>query len=177
MVPPVLTLLIGFPGSGKSTWRAAALRFAERPTAVVSTDDLILEHARVHGLTYAEAWRRLPSHKMDSWARAQVRTAVAAGMDVVVDRTNLRAVSRARFLRLAPEGWLRRAVVLVTPPETLRARLQARAAAGGHAVAWGFVVGMMKGYEAPRPGEFDRIDFLGSGLEVLAVECAARDRV
>ena len=39
--------LIGFPGSEKSTWRAAALARAARPTAVVSTDDMIQAQARM----------------------------------------------------------------------------------------------------------------------------------
>ena len=155
-------MLIGFPGAGKSTWRAGWVeerRRAGRAVAVVSTDDLVLAEAEAAGIPYAEAWRRAP--KLEGRARAAARAAVEAGADVVVDRTNLKAATRARFLRLFPPGYVRRAVVFVTPPEVLRERLRARAEAGGHAVPWGFVLGMMKGYEAPAPGEFDRVDWVG----------------
>ena len=159
-VRPAALFLIGFPGSGKSTWRAAYLAGADRPTVVVSTDDMIEARARLEGLSYAQAWRRAASHKLDARARADLRAAVEQGLDVIVDRTNLRAAGRAKFLRLAPESYERRAVVFVTPFEVMRERLAARAAAGGHGVGWGIVVHMMKGYEAPRPGEFDAVEFV-----------------
>ncbi len=161
-------LLIGFPGAGKSTWRAGWVeegRRAGRPTVAVSTDDLLLAEAAAAGLSYPEAWRRAP--KLEGRARAAVRAAVEAGAEVVVDRTNLRAATRARFLRLVPPGYVRRAVVLVTPPEVLRERLRLRAEAGGHAVPWGFVVGMMKTYQAPEPGEFDQVDYLNADGRAL----------
>ena len=152
--------LIGFPGSGKSTWRAAWLAGAVRPTAVISTDDMIEAQAAAEGLTYAQAWRLLPSHRLDSRARALLREAVERDLDVIVDRTNLRASGRAKFLRLVPEHYERRAVVFVTPFDTLRERLKARAAAGGHGVGWDIVVHMMKSYEPPRPGEFDAVEYV-----------------
>jgi predicted kinase len=157
--------LIGFPGAGKSWWRERHVRGASRPTTVVSTDELVAELAAAEGIAYAEAWRRSP--KLEGRARAAMRAAVEAGVDVVVDRTNLKAATRGRFLRLVPSGWTRRAVVFATPPEVLRARMAERAAAGGHMVPWGFVLGMMKGYEAPRPGEFDRVTYVGADGRVL----------
>lgn len=163
---PRAILLIGFPAAGKSTWRAAYLARAGRPTAVVSTDDLLHAQAAAEGIGYAEAWRK--AGKLDGRARAALRAAVEAGADVVVDRTNLRASARAKFLRLLPGGYQRRAVVFVVRPEILRERGRLRAEAGGHAVAWGFVIGMMKTYEAPSPAEFDLIDYVGPDGEPLA---------
>ena len=148
--------LIGFPGAGKTTWRQLYLAEATRPTAVVSTDDLALAYARAHGISYFEAAKR----KREGQARQALRAAVERGDDVIVDRTNLKAAARARFLRLLPPAYERRAVVFVTPWETLRARLQARAQAGGHAAPWGFVVAMMRDYEPPRPEEFDAVDYV-----------------
>ena len=157
---PRALFLIGFPGSGKSTWRAAYLAGAARPTAVVSTDDMIQAWAAEEGGSYAEAWRRLPSHRLDSRARAALREAVAQGLDVIVDRTNLRASGRAKFLRLVPPEYERRAVVFVTPWAVMRERLRARAEAGGHALGWGVVVHMMKSYEAPGRSEFDAVEYV-----------------
>lgn len=160
MERPRAIFLIGFPGAGKSTWRAAYLAQAARPTAVVSTDDLVWAHARAHGLTYDQAVRRW--RKLQGRAPGLVREAVARGEDLVVDRTNLRAASRARLLRLLPEAYERRAVVFVTPWPMLRERLAARAQAGGHAIAWGFVLAMMKTYEPPGEDEFEAVDYLAA---------------
>jgi predicted kinase len=157
---PSAIFLIGFPGSGKSSWREHRLKALTRPATVVSTDDLLHAFARAEGLSYREAWKRAPSAKLDSRARALLREAVEAGRDLIVDRTNLRAATRARYLRLIPPAYARTAVVFVTAPEQLRERLRARAEAGGHEVPWGFVVGMMARYEAPQPGEFDRVDYV-----------------
>ena len=124
---PQAILLIGFPGAGKTTWRRRWLaeRTATRPAAIASTDDLILAEAEAAGIPYAEAWKR--AGKLDGRARNLVRAAVAAGADVVVDRTNLKAATRARFLRLFPPEYARSAVVFAVPPEVLRGRLEARA--------------------------------------------------
>jgi predicted kinase len=159
---PSALFLIGFPGSGKSTWRERRVGGAIRPPAVISTDELLHAFARTEGLTYREAWKQAPSAKLDSRARALLREAVAAGRDVIVDRTNLRAATRTKYLRLIPPTYERTALVFVTPAQQLRERLRARAEAGGHDVPWGFVLGMMARYEAPQPGEFDRVDYVRS---------------
>ena len=152
-----LVLLIGLPGSGKSAWAAEALARAERPTVVVSTDALVEAQARGAGVSYREAWAAADGRRLERDARAAVRASVEAGCNVIVDRTNLKRATRARFLRLAPPGWRREAVLFAPPWPLLCDRLAARAASGGKRVPCGVVLAMAAGYEAPGEGEFDRL--------------------
>lgn len=161
MARPRAIFLIGLPGSGKSTWVERYRPAPDQPYAVISTDRLVEREAARLGLAYHEAWRTLPSKKLEAEARRLTRAAVERGWDVVVDRTNLRAATRARFLRLFPPDYVRVAVVFAAPWAELERRLAARAAAGGHRVALRALADMAAVYDAPREGEFDLVTYVG----------------
>lgn len=99
---PTVTVLIGSPASGKSTWRAA-----NRPNATVISTDAILQR---EGLPTTSA-------NIDAAlkiARGEFRDAAAAGMDIVLDRTNPTVKSRGRWLSTLPPGYRKEAVVFDT---------------------------------------------------------------
>lgn len=158
---PRAIFLIGFPGAGKSTWADAYRAGPGNPFTVVSTDRLIERHAAAEGLTYAEAYRGLPARKLEAEARRLMREAVERGWDVVLDRTNLRASTRARFLKLLPDDYVRVAVVFVAPWAELERRLKARALDTGKQVGPGALAQMAAIYDPPGAGEFDLVEYLG----------------
>jgi predicted kinase len=157
---PRAIFLIGFPGAGKSTWAEAYRPGPGNPFTVVSTDRLIERHAAAQGMTYAQAYRALPAKKLESEARRLTREAVERGWDVVLDRTNLRASTRARFLALLPEAYLRVAVVFAVPWAELGRRLEARALGGGKRVGPGVLEEMAAIYDPPGAGEFDLVEYV-----------------
>ena len=157
---PRVIVLVGPPASGKSTWRQSYQASTARPAIVVSTDDLIDRYAAHNGMTYTEAFGKLKMEDLDATAIATMRAALAAGQDVIIDRTNLRIKGRARFLSQVPKRYLRVAIVFNVPRDVLDQRLADRAAATGKFIPKQVVDDMVKGYEYPTTDEFDLIEIL-----------------
>lgn len=104
-------MLIGVPGSGKSTWLAAQDWAKDIP--VVSSDRFIDAHAEKEGKTYNEVFAdyiKIATKLMDN----QVLICKANGCDIVWDQTNTTAKTRAKKLAVL-EGYEKIAVVFRTP--------------------------------------------------------------
>lgn len=108
---PTVTMLIGLPGCGKSTWRRATEEFLRQ---VVSSDDYIELIAAREGKTYDEVFA---DHIEDAnnQSHRQFGYALFGQWDVVIDRTNLKPNVRKQFLRRIPEGYRKVAIVFAPP--------------------------------------------------------------
>ena len=109
---PKCTILVGVPGSGKSTW------FDKNKTATmvsISTDNIIEFMGSLFGFTYDQIFSdsiKLADKIM--WKRLEWNA--ERSNDVVIDRTNLTAKSRKKFIDyLKPYGYEFEAVVFPLP--------------------------------------------------------------
>jgi predicted kinase len=109
---PKCTILVGVPGSGKSTW------FSKNKTATmapISTDNIIEFMGSLFGFTYDQIFSdsiKLADKIM--WKRLEWNA--ERSNDVVIDRTNLTAKSRKKFIDfLKPFGYEFEAVVFPLP--------------------------------------------------------------
>lgn len=153
---PTLHILVGLPGSGKSTWRHAFV--AENPdVCVLSTDDRIDAWAQERGLTYTEAFPQAPMKEFETAIREEFQDAVASRRSVLVDRTNLSCKSRARFLSSLPKPYRRVAVVFDVPDDVLARRLDERARLTGKFIPEHVISTMKASFEMPDITEFDQI--------------------
>jgi predicted kinase len=116
-------VMVGVPGSGKSTWIANQLWVKD--CVIVSTDDYVERFARRMGKTYSEVFDtvmkrcvRLMMRRVE-WARDQDK-------DIIWDQTSTSVVSRMRKFSALPD-YEHIAVVFKTPewPE-LKRRLTSR---------------------------------------------------
>ncbi len=105
---PCLVVLVGPPGSGKSTWA----RRNGRGALHVSQDDLI-DVITPDG--FAHVYRPIYYEAENAVARAALR----AGHTVIVDRTNRTRAHRRRWLLIAREAGCPAAAVVMTTPEWL----------------------------------------------------------
>lgn len=122
---PTLYILVGVPGSGKSTW-IKNQHFDMSKTAIVSTDDLVEKYATSVGKTYSEVFDEYMPQAVAKMA-GQARAAFRAGMDVVWDQTSTSVGSRAKKIRMCPTTYKIVAVVFDTPEkEELARRLGSR---------------------------------------------------
>lgn len=116
-------MLIGVPGSGKSTWVSSQDWTKDIP--IVSSDKFIDEHAAKEGKTYNEVFNdyvKIATKLMEN----QVEICKANNTDIIWDQTNTSVKSRkAKLAKLA--GYEKIAVVFKTPEkEELDKRLASR---------------------------------------------------
>lgn len=126
MSKPILLVLVGLPYSGKSTYRAKALKslVLAGPTIVLSSDDKIDEVAAALGKRYDEVWSEAKD-AADAYVKENFRNAVEAGLNIIWDQTNLGLKKRRSILAQAP-GYTKMAVYFDLDEETEDARRAAR---------------------------------------------------
>lgn len=128
------TMLIGVPGSGKSTFlRQCQDEFGfVGNTAIISSDKYIEQYAKEAGLTYSEIFE-------DSVKRAtaamnmELHHAIMDGKNIIWDQTNLNANNRRKKLSIIPNYYIKTAVFFEPPPiEILHERFKNEDRKGKH---------------------------------------------
>jgi len=156
-----LTILIGPPASGKSTWRAKFLASAEGEWVVASTDDLVETWAAERGMTYDEAHGKAPWGQFNKTFKYAYRNALKDGKNVIIDRTSMSAKNRKDYFKDLPEGTVVEAVVFVVDDVELKRRMKERKEATGKSVPYAALAGMQKRYQAPTKDEgFHKITYV-----------------
>lgn len=116
-------VLVGVPGSGKSTWVKSQDWAAE--CAYISTDGFVDEYAASVNKTYSEVFDEYMPTAISLMVDA-VAQAVAQGKDIIWDQTSTTVKSRRNKFRSVP-GYDAIAVVFETPPtDELNKRLASR---------------------------------------------------
>lgn len=153
-ISPVCYLLIGVPGSGKSTW-IKSQNFDWSRTVVASTDDFVDAEALRLGKTYSEIFQVTMSEAVRYMSKTVV-DAVKANKDIIWDQTSTTIPSRAKKFRMLPSSYEVIAVVFKTPDEAeLARRLASRP---GKVIPKYVMESMRAGWQEPTKAEgFDCI--------------------
>lgn len=126
--PPLLVMLVGLPGSGKSTAAgrlASVIRSQGRACEIVGTDAYLEAEAARRSLPYATILAdEFNVAEALMWRRA--REASRNRISVVWDQTNLTVSARRLRLRLFPTNYLRIAAVMPTADDEAWERNLAR---------------------------------------------------
>jgi predicted kinase len=168
--PNVLSMLVGLPGSGKSTYvdnmvkAYKAFTAEEIPVYVISLDRMI-EKTMTPGESYAEAFLRVQHSgelkEMDKqlYVDAARYAAMAGPIVVIWDQTNLTIKTRKRKLDIFPTNtWTRYAVPFRPSMEEWQRRLNKRKDETGKTIPDYVLEEMSKSYEDPTEAEgFDMI--------------------
>jgi heterogeneous nuclear ribonucleoprotein U len=158
---PILWMLIGLPGSGKSTWVNKHQYRTDRFTYVTSTDNIIDDIAAQSGKTYNDVFKDNIKFA-EKTMYAEVMAAVKADGDIIWDQTNLTKKSRAKKLIMIPDHYIKYAVVFPTPEQLLLQRLASRP---GKTIPSYVIEGMIDTFEMPELSEgFDAIYVEASSL-------------
>jgi predicted kinase len=146
---PSLYLLVGVPGSGKSTWVKNQFDqgFFDKDThVVISTDDIIEEQAKLFGTTYNEIFDDTIKVAQKE-ANVRALKAFEDGKHVIWDQTNTTVKTRVKKLGIAPKHYAKFAVVFKTPDDAeLKRRLESRP---GKVIPRRVMHQMKKGLEVP----------------------------
>jgi predicted kinase len=144
---PKMYVLVGVPGSGKSTWFEN--QEWTRDCIYVSTDKFIERCARWSKKTYSEVFG-LYSPRAVNYMVRQVNRAKERGKDVIWDQTSTTIESRARKFRMLPDYYAI-AVVFRTPEaEEHTRRLASRV---GKEIPKEVVQSMINRWEEPTKSE------------------------
>lgn len=142
-----LYVMVGVPGSGKSTW--IANQQWSKDCAIVSTDYHVDAYAKSKGKTYSEVFEEF----MPTAIGLMLDDVVAAreeGKDIIWDQTSTTVNTRAKKIRMLPE-YYKIAVVFKTPRASeLFKRLKSRP---GKDVPWLVVSQMAQQLEAEPPSK------------------------
>jgi len=132
-----LYVLVGVPGSGKSTWVKSQLWTND--CVIVSTDHFVENYARDTGQSYSDVFQEYMPTVVN--AREQKK-------DIIWDQTSTSIATRAKKFRMLPE-YYKIAVVFKTPPTAeLQRRLASRP---GKNIPWEVVSNMAQQLEAEPP--------------------------
>jgi len=150
-------LLVGLPGTGKSTWTSKFKRknrnqiinksifenigFKENLT-VVSTDDIIQHIADEYRLTYNDVFDNVTYSFAEKMSHKLAKFAFDRNDIIIWDQTNLTIKSRAKKLALVPSNYIKIAVVFGVPDD-LPQRLQSRV---GKHIPDNVMSGMIRNY-------------------------------
>ncbi len=149
---PVFTMLVGVPGSGKSTWLSNNNYHTLPNVMILSTDAYIETVAADEGKTYSEVFRDvIKQAEMHLYHCLDV--AIKHKMDIIWDQTNLTRKTRMNKLRHIPWDYYRIALVFPTPePKTHTAWLNSDARAG-KTIPDAIMHSMIENFEHPTMGE------------------------
>lgn len=110
---PKAYILVGVPGSGKSTWISQA-PVDWNNTVVASTDNYVEKEAKRQGKTYTEVFNDVMPDAVKHMAQTVV-DAVRDNQDIIWDQTSTTKHTRAKKLRMLPNNYETIAVVFPTP--------------------------------------------------------------
>jgi predicted kinase len=151
---PKLIVLIGLPGSGKSTWIKNNI---DSSYVVVSSDNYIERKASEEGTNYSGAYDK---HIRDasSHASSTFSEAVKGRKNIVVDMTNMGVKRRRSWLSQVGGNYYKIAVTFDVKMEVLYQRLKDRAEETGKHIPRHVIDDMLSRYESPTKEEgFDKI--------------------
>lgn len=141
----------GLPGSGKSTWAGAWVAADPSNRVRVNRDD-------IRFMLYGKYWG-VDEEQVSKVETAAVKAALAAGKDVVIDATHLKAAYVKKWAALGDIE----VKSFPVPVETAVERDRLRALAGGRAVGADVIRGLAKRYHVPADGRLPKIDLEGVG--------------
>lgn len=158
---PTLSVLIGPPCSGKSTWIAN-----NGSGVVISRDALVEAVGAKRGLNYSEAFKFLNANKdvsdteVDGVLNSVVIETRNAGVDAVIDMTNMSKKGRRRWINEFSK-YDKKAVVFLTGFEELKKRNKNRADMTGKYIPSHVLEDMCIRYSLPTYAEgFNDIQFV-----------------
>jgi predicted kinase len=142
-----LYVLVGVPGSGKSTWIKEQTWMLG--LNIVSTDNFVEAYAKKQGKTYSEVFEEYMPIAIELMTD-HVIFVREHGHDIIWDQTSTTVASRKRKFNMLP-NYYAIAIVFSTPEEKeLKRRLNSRP---GKEVPWDVVQGMIDNFEMPTEEE------------------------
>lgn len=154
---PHCIVLIGFPGSGKSTWRETFLK-THQDYEVICPDDLVQAYAGERGLTYNDVWDTCRTF-VYSTAKHLKQTAIRNKKNIIVDMTNLSVASRNRAKSGLTSDYTTEGVWFNVPMDVCKQRANSRV---GKTIDEEIYNSMLQNFVEPTKSEFGKLTVIKS---------------
>jgi predicted kinase len=149
-----IILVVGAPGSGKSTW-AKNYESTHNDIMYLSSDEMRAKFGTGED-------DQTVSGKVFAYLKEKTNTLLAAGVNLLIDATNMSRKARKDFINIANKypQVEKIAVVFEVSKQELLKRNKERGEKGGRNVPEWVIDKMLNNYQKPDNTEFDKILFL-----------------
>lgn len=155
-----LIMMVGIPGTGKSTYiNKIKAQNPDKDYVIIGVDNILDDLAAEKGLTYAQSFQKHAGFAGKEIFR-QAKIAIEQGRNIIWDQTNLTPKARAKKLNMMPENYLKKAVVFVVSDQEIQRRLVKREEETGKTIPPHVLKSMARSYQAPTKAEFDEIEYI-----------------
>lgn len=157
---PEIIIMVGLPGSGKSTWRDNFVANSDKDYVIVSSDDEIERMAQADGTDYTSGFKKYIG-AATGIVKQKFRDAVNNNRSIIWDQTNLTAKKRRGILSQVPKNYRKVAVVFEITDDELERRLSKREKETGKHIPSEVIKNMASSYDPPTKQEgFDKVIFV-----------------
>jgi len=163
---PWINVLIGAPGSGKSTYIDKLMNL-DTDFVTISRDESLMDYAKLNDIegNYSEVWKQLTDDdqkEVDKLLEVTFRKAVKYKQNLIVDMTNMSNKAQRKWTNKvnAPKSYRAVATVFATSYSELQRRLDTREKETGKAIPDFVIKNMMKGFMVPNFTNFSKISWV-----------------
>lgn len=150
---PKAYILIGPPGSGKSTWVNSFLENTISEYVIVSSDAVLDEYAEQEGITYSEAFDKYAGQAKKEMNK-RLQNAIINKKNIIWDQTNVSYKSRKKKIKsFENTKYNVYAVVFNVDEETIFNRIYNREKESGKHIPDKIVKDMLRNFEHPTNDE------------------------
>lgn len=148
---PWIVLMVGVPGSGKSTF-INKLKEKTSDFVIASSDNILEDIAKEKGITYNEAFDRYIKQAGNMF-KMVIKDSLNQGKNVIIDRTQVGVKARAEHLQHVPKEYSKVAISFIIDENVLARRLDERAKLTGKVIPKFVIESMTSHYQAPSKRE------------------------
>lgn len=155
-------IMVGLPGSGKSTYVKDVLLNTGLNYTVCSSDDIIDAKATELNITNTEAFELCSRKETERAFKEKIWAAIDAGDNIIIDRTNLTEKGRSKmisyFNQRKATNYKKIAIVFdMTDLNMIYKRCEDRFKSTGKYISVATFSGMISRYDEVKINEFDEI--------------------
>ena len=156
--PPSYIMLVGVPGSGKSTFIKHFKESFDIKIHIASTDDLLEVEAARMGLTYSDAFFKVSQKILKKEMENEIKKSIDCNTTIIHDQTNMSVKARRTKLSVIPGHYKRFCLDFKVDKLILKQRLDERAELTGKVIPPFVMSNMFSQYQVPTKEEgFDLI--------------------
>jgi len=162
---PWIEVLIGVPGSGKSTFLGNRCYTPESAPVIISRDNVLMEFAEANNIkgNYSEVWKSLTDEDqkiIDQVLEDNFKKAFRNNQNMIIDMTNCSSKSQRKWVNKCNNKYRAKAVVFATPYNEVQRRLAKREQETGKSIPDFVIQNMMKSFMVPNYTNFSEIEWV-----------------